>query len=156
MKKMASTLDMVKTFRIVGVILLVLSAGLTGCAERKHVMRYGVESLSPDRRPFWPTPPDKPRYSYAGQLIGWENFPVVKDDKQELGEQALIWLTGLDDATGLGRREDEIKGLQRPQTGMVDEEGRIYVTDSGQGGWVGGSVSEDFIAGPGGDESRER
>lgn len=95
-------------------------------------MRYGVENIPSEQRRYWPPAPEKPRYSYAGQLIGWENFPVVRDSKREMGEQALIWLVGLDPETGLGRRLDTNKGLQRPQTGVVDEEGRIYVTDSGQ------------------------
>ncbi|MEO5349337.1 MAG: 6-bladed beta-propeller [Magnetococcus sp. YQC-3] len=119
--------------RTVGLLLLLIGvAALSGCSTPRHVMRYGVEGWRADQRPFWPTPPDKPRYSYAGLLIGWENFPVLEEDKRDRGKQALVWLTGLDPDTGLGMREDESKGLQRPQTGMVDEEGRILVTDSGQ------------------------
>ncbi|MBF0160982.1 MAG: 6-bladed beta-propeller [Magnetococcales bacterium] len=114
------------------VLLLALLVVLAGCAETRHVMRYGVEEWRAERRPFWPTPPERPRYSFAGQLIGWENFPIVEEDRQQKGKQVLTWLVGLDPETGLGRREDESKGLQRPQTGMVDAEGRILVTDSGQ------------------------
>ena len=126
-------MNVLRTLRSFGTGMLVITVGLAGCAEVKHVMRYGVEDTPSERRLYWPSAPERPRYSYGGQLIGWENFPVAKEDRgKKAGEQALIWLVGLDPETGLSKREDESKGLQRPQTGVVDELGRIYVTDSGQ------------------------
>lgn len=113
------------------IALLVIVTGLVGCAETKRIMRYGIEDMPSESRPHWPSLPEIPRYSYGGQLLGWENFPIVQKDKQEAGEQVLYWLAGLDPKTGLGYR-DPSRGLQRPQSGIVDLMGRIYVTDSGQ------------------------
>ena len=126
-------MDLFHMFRPLGIACLTLiMVGVAGCADVKRVMRYGVENMPSEQRPHWPSSPEKPRYAYSGQLIGWENFPVIQEKTREAGEQALIWLTGLDPETGLGHREDPKTGLQRPQTGVTDETGRIYVTDSGQ------------------------
>ena len=113
---------------------LALSAALlTGCggATVPLIMKYGVEHLQPDQRTVWPALPEVPRYEYAGQLTGWENFPSATDLQRKQAETAMRWIVGLDEKANFDDDEDK-QGLRRPQTGVVDADGRIYVTDVGQ------------------------
>ncbi|MBF0384036.1 MAG: 6-bladed beta-propeller [Magnetococcales bacterium] len=80
---------------------------------------------------MWPPLPEIPRYEYAGQLTGWENFPDASAEDRQRAEKAVRWLVGLDEESEFGDQEDKL-GLRRPQTGVTDEQGRIYVTDVGQ------------------------
>jgi DNA-binding beta-propeller fold protein YncE len=105
--------------------LLVL---LSACAEIPTEMRYfsaGTESYAEQ---YWPSPPERARYRYAGELIGEQNFGPSEQSEPGTAEKVFRWIVGLGE--GLGRRP---KVLIRPQTGMVDSAtGRIYVTDVGQ------------------------
>ena len=108
-------------------LLIMMSSllGLAGCAPVKYVMH-----LDPDFRTatantarVWPDAPDTPRYRYVGQLLGEENFVSEKADERNAGLKLLNWLVGL---VGIG---DERVTLRRPQSGTVDAQGRVYVTD---------------------------
>ena len=105
------------------IALLALLLLLSGCAEVKYTMH-----LDPDLKPnrttrVWPEAPEKPRYRYVGQLLGEDNLEADKATSANSGIKFLQWLVGL---TGREREKNE---LQRPQAGMTDEQGRIYVTD---------------------------
>lgn len=103
---------------LVGVCCILLTAG---CASTHTVLRYQVDA---DQAPVWPPPPDAPRYRYVGQLTGEEN--VQPDGEGKLvsaGTRFFKWLVGLTSA----KHTPVI--LQRPQGVMVDDAGRIYVTD---------------------------
>lgn len=115
-------------------LLLAAALLLSGCAETRYVMRLDpvAEAASSSASPsapqsaerVWPGPPETPRFRYAGQLIGEENFvPDESGDKRGIGEKFLRWLVGL-----IGNTEEKIE-LKRPQSGMVDGQGRVYVTD---------------------------
>jgi len=71
----------------------------------------------------WPRKPQVARFSYAGELTGEENFANAPGSEPGRTMRALRWLAGLS-----YRTRDPII-LQRPQGGVVDGEGRIYVTD---------------------------
>jgi DNA-binding beta-propeller fold protein YncE len=71
----------------------------------------------------WPSPPEAARYRFVGQLTGEENFRHGEGDKENAGVRFLRWVVGLT----TGKPIPNI--LQRPQSGMVDAAGRIYVTD---------------------------
>lgn len=105
--------------------LICVLIALTGCGETRTFLRYEATG----ERPVWPQAPETPRFRYLGQLTGEEN--VLKESS---GRWAKIWgwVTGL---VGAG---DERVGLQRPQSGVVDDaRGRVYVTDvSRQGVFV--------------------
>ncbi|MEO5378272.1 MAG: 6-bladed beta-propeller [Magnetococcus sp. DMHC-6] len=125
-------------------LFLFTSFALFGCTELRHRMIYGVEGLTLEQRPLWPALPDVPRYQYAGQLLGPENFQVVEESLPQGTEQAIWWVVGLDPEEEFKRRNP--KGLQRPQSGVVDESGRIYVTDvSHQGVLVFDSVAGKLL-----------
>lgn len=111
-------------------LLLATGLLLTSCAETKYVMQLepaagpaAVQATQGGER-VWPSPPETPRFRYAGMLIGEENFvPDERGDKRSVSEKFLRWLVGL-----AGNNTPKIE-LRRPQTGMVDSDGRVYVTD---------------------------
>ncbi len=110
--------------KLAGLLMLAVLLNLSGCAEVKYTMH-----LDPDDRSgistakIWPPAPETPRYRYVGQLLGEENFVSEEANQRNAGMKLLYWLVGL---VGVG---DERITLKRPQSGVVDEQGRIYVTD---------------------------
>lgn len=97
---------------------------LPGCAQTKYQIQLDPDvhsSSSPAR--VWPTAPEKPRYRYVGQLLGQENFVADPVQQDHAGVKMLQWLVGL-----FGAGKEKIT-LKRPQSGVVDAQGRIYVTD---------------------------
>jgi sugar lactone lactonase YvrE len=96
---------------------------LAGCAAQgPATLHYGVEDAPEGRRLLWPAAPEVPRYLFAGQLLGESNFRRAESTGGLAG--ALRWLAGI--IAG----EAKPLELQRPQSGAVDEAGRIYVTDA--------------------------
>ena len=108
-----------------GVVLAV--ALMTGCAtSTEHgVLNFGINAASPEaKRLTWPPTVDNeiPRFVFAGELTGEENFRVPQEKKT--GTSAFLhWLAGLFDM------EEKPVVLQRPSSGVVGEDGRIFVTD---------------------------
>ena len=109
-------------------LVVVLAVALTaGCATntKPGVLNFGV-GVSPEaKRITWPPlgSGDVPRYVYAGELTGEENFR--EPEKKKTGVSAFLqWLAGLFDA------DAALVVLQRPQSGVTDEDGRIFVTDT--------------------------
>ncbi len=118
------------TCPVLGVILSALFVG--GCAQLPVQFSYHpFDDGTASGHLVWPDPPEKPRYRYYGQLTGEENF--VRTGEASLGvlERVFRWLVGL------GDYGDEPVILQRPQSGVVTDDGRILVTDvSRQGIYV--------------------
>lgn len=104
-------------------LLLVSLLLLTGCAETKYVMQLDPDDRTGRTAPIWPAAPETPRYRYVGQLLGEENFISEGANKRNAGIRLFYWLVGL-----VGMGEEKII-LKRPQSGTVDAQGRIYVTD---------------------------
>jgi len=104
-------------------LLAVVVIGLTACASGGPPARlnYGIGEAPEGRRVFWPPEPEIPRYLYAGQLTGEENF--VHDGDKGGVRSFFRWLVGL-----VGGEDAPII-LQRPQAVTGDAQGRIYVTD---------------------------
>ena len=97
---------------------------ILGCAAQEPaVLHYGVEDAPEGKRLMWPAEPEVPRYMYAGQLVGEANFRAAGTRAAEGFMGALRWIAGL--IAGEAKPVE----LQRPQSGAVDEAGRIYVTD---------------------------
>ncbi len=112
--------------RVLAVMMLSAGAGgLVSCASVPMEMRYFPEGEELTPR-VWPEPPELPRYRYAGELIGEVNFVTAQGYRAGRGERLVRWLVGLTDG------ERESRRLLRPQSGMVDERGRVYVTDAGR------------------------
>jgi DNA-binding beta-propeller fold protein YncE len=96
---------------------------LGGCADIKYTMQLDPEFRNNTPARVWPAAPEQARYRYVGQLWGEDN--LVPEDAANRGTAVKIfeWLVGLFDG-------DEPKTtLKRPQSGVVDAQGRIYVTD---------------------------
>jgi DNA-binding beta-propeller fold protein YncE len=106
--------------RFAFLVAIVLAAG---CATREPaVLHYGVQDAPEGKRLLWPPEPEVPRYLYAGQLVGEANFR--KPGEAGRGVRGFLrWIAGI--VAGEARPDE----LQRPQSGAVDEAGRIYVTD---------------------------
>ncbi|MEN8205576.1 MAG: 6-bladed beta-propeller [Pseudomonadota bacterium] len=107
--------------------LLYLSVLLTACAEVPYEMRYFPEKNDAGDSHLWPPLPEVPRYQFAGQLTGEQNFGPAERSEPGAGEKLFNWLVGL----GLGQQYTP-RVLVRPQAGMIDAAGRIYVTDVGR------------------------
>ncbi|MFQ5431332.1 MAG: 6-bladed beta-propeller [Nitrospinota bacterium] len=81
--------------------------------------RYGDSSKPPI---LWPGGVEKPRFRYAGQLTGEDNF--VKRGGKTVLKSVFHWIAG----AITGKRKPIL--LQRPQMGDVDEAlKRVYVSD---------------------------
>ena len=96
---------------------------LGGCAEVKYTMRLDPEDRATSVVKVWPAAPETPRYKYVGQLWGEDNLVAQDGNKENLGTRIFNWIVGLFDGT------EEKVTLKRPQSGTVDAQGRIYVTD---------------------------
>jgi len=112
--------------RLLASALLALAMMLAGCAETHKVLTLNSQSQSAERK-VWPAIPDEPRYRYVGELTGEENFKPIDIVDRSTATKFFEWLVGLSGFI------DAPIVLQRPQSGMVDHEGRIYVTDISRG-----------------------
>ena len=101
---------------------LVTMLMLNGCGTAPIAI-FKLEADVDSTRWVWPPPPETPRFRLVGQMTGEENFFKENADKELWIIRALKWVVGL----GSGPIEPRI--LQRPQSGAVDNAGRIYVTD---------------------------
>lgn len=110
--------------RAAWLVLLGALVLLSGCAELKYTMRLDPAQEQAGTARMWPDGPDKRRFRYAGQLIGEDNFVSDAADARNSGMSFLHWLVGL-----VGSGADKV-ALSRPQSGMADAQGRIYVTDT--------------------------
>ena len=117
----------------------IVAVVLSGCASSKMpaVLDFGGVGSSVNaqgkreiKEVMWPSisSGEQPRYQYAGELYGEENFLLPYGAKKTIGQSitsAFRWLVGL--VVG----EAEPVTLQRPQSGVVDLVGqRILITDT--------------------------
>lgn len=103
--------------------ILCLCAALGACADMpRGTLHFGMEDAPEGKKIFWPPQPEVPRYFYAGQLTGEQNFKREGEDSGARG--FLRWLAGI----GSGDIPPTV--LQRPLSGVVDARGRILVTDT--------------------------
>jgi len=100
---------------------------LAGCADNHLVMNLHSPDPNTSAK-VWPTAPETPRYRYVGELTGEDNFQPDNWANRSTASKIIDWIVGLSNFV-----EDPIV-LKRPQSGTVDAEGNIYVTDVGRGG----------------------
>ena len=117
----------VKINRIVfGLLPGIFFIGLLSCAQVPVQMSYFIDDTLQQSAPLWPDLPEVPRYRYAGQLLGDDNFSEADSHEPGMFEKTLKWIAGLTDTADKGNF------LVRPQSGMVSAS-RTYVTDVGRG-----------------------
>ncbi len=92
---------------------------LAGCASSPATLNLDLQGAEGH---LWPSPPEVARYQYIGQLTGEENF-VKENNDGAMGRRLFDWMVGI--VAG----ETLPVVLQRPQSGAVDRDGRLYVTD---------------------------
>lgn len=104
------------------VILLCLVLG--GCASEPLVMRFDPGQVSTGKKLYFPplTDEEVPRYVYIGELTGENNFVEREGKEKSRIVEVLKWIAGMFEVA------DPVV-LQRPQSGVVDQNGRILVTD---------------------------
>lgn len=96
---------------------------LAGCAGEPLVMRLEATATEAGRMFPPPETQEVPRYRYLGQLVGQSNFRPAEGSRRSGARQLVALITGLDEAP------EQPRVLQRPQSGVVDEAGRVLVTD---------------------------
>ncbi len=96
---------------------------LGGCADVQYTLHLNPDYLSTAAEKQWPAAPEQARFGYVGQLLGEDNLVSEDANKRNLGVKLLHWLVGLFDGA------EEKVTLKRPQSGTVDAQGRVYVTD---------------------------
>jgi DNA-binding beta-propeller fold protein YncE len=104
-------------------LLVIATAVMSGCGETHYLLRYD----KPEKEMVWPSLPDKPRFSFVGQLTGEDNLTAV--DNGGAGAAIGHFFKAL---VGLGDESDRVRSLLRPQSGTVDALGRVIVTDAGR------------------------
>ncbi|WP_246264339.1 6-bladed beta-propeller [Aromatoleum toluvorans] len=103
-------------------LILALAISMAGCATQSTPARlhYGLLDAPEGKRLMWPAEPEVPRYQFAGQLTGEENF--VREGESKGVGRFFAWVVGL-------MEEEKPNVLQRPQAVAVDERERIFVSD---------------------------
>jgi DNA-binding beta-propeller fold protein YncE len=96
---------------------------LGGCAEVKYTLHLNPDYRSNAAEKYWPAAPEQARYGYVGQLLGEDNLTSEGANQRNIGVKLFHWLVGLFDGA-----QDKVT-LKRPQSGAVDAQGRILVTD---------------------------
>ena len=122
---MRFAVSLAPTMRAFSAVCLV-GLTLTGCATAPKEFRMDAAAVPQQEQMLWPQPPEVPRFRYLGQLLGEQNFKPKAEESSGI-RSALRWLAGL-----LAGDQAPVE-LQRPQAGVVDAAGRIYVTDPGRG-----------------------
>ena len=110
-------------------LAFLLTMLLAGCAStEKAVLRLNLSPTAETKRILYPPVSDAevPRYVYVGELVGEQNF-VVPESKEK-----NYFIAVLKVLAGWLENENPVV-LQRPQSGVVDEDGRILVTDVSKG-----------------------
>ena len=111
--------------KVFAIIVTFATIGLAGCAAAPVEMHYFPDGESPDAL-VWPGPPEVARLSYAGELIGEINFRNIEGTEDGAALKVLRWIAGI------AGSNDKARELIRPQSGMVDADGRILITDAGR------------------------
>lgn len=105
-------------------LLLLVAALVAGCASEPLVMRFDPGRTAAGQKIYFPPLSDEavPRYVYVGELIGEQNFVEREGKEKNRVVEFLKWVAGMFE-------NPEPVVLQRPQSGVVDQNGRILVTD---------------------------
>jgi len=101
---------------------------LSGCASQPQTLEFVMPDrslLTPGDNLVWPAPPDVPRYLYLGDLTGENNLKNDASQSSNMMTRAFNWLLGI---SGVEAHIPVV--LQRPQSGITDTKGRIYVADN--------------------------
>lgn len=108
--------------RLLLALLFVILLG--GCASEPLVMRFDPGQVTTGKKLYFPPLSDEevPRYIYIGELTGERNFVEREGKEKSRIIGVLKWIAGMFELA------DPIV-LQRPQSGVVDQNGRILVTD---------------------------
>ena len=128
-------------------VAIILIVGLlSACASTEYKINYEVD---PQTARIWPAPPEIPRFRYVGELTGEQNVKAIEESKS-FGTKIADFFKAL---VGIRGPNPQPIVLQRPQTGCIDSNGRILVTDVSRHGVMvfdmkAGTLSEWLYATP--------
>ena len=112
---------------------LATTAGLIVCLLNactalpdKLMFNMPTGSLEPGNQQVWPRPPQIPRYLYLGDIRGESSHVQVSKNKTSTLSRFFSALVGLENES------IPLISLVRPQHGVADGKGRIYVADPGR------------------------
>ncbi len=111
-------------FNVLTLLMLVL---LSSCANMPEKLMFSMpmSDISNVNR-VWPQLPQTPRFLYIGDLLGESNQVKDSSINRSMLSRFFAVLVGLD------YQQDAKIDLLRPQQGVVDSDGRIYVVDRGR------------------------
>lgn len=112
---------------LVAALAMVCLAGCSGMRD-KPMFTMGLDATVDTRRLMFPPPAEGevPRYVFLGELRGETNVVAPEEWGKGL-KNSVFWL--LDIIAG----PEAPKVLDRPQSGTVDNKGRVFVSDIGRG-----------------------
>jgi DNA-binding beta-propeller fold protein YncE len=113
----------VSRFSLISIAILVLS-NCSAVAIKYPFQMPAIDSSNPDNR-VWPAPPEVPRYAFIGHLYG-ESDTTKVDQNESLMSRFFAALVGLDE------EKNSLINLMQPQQVSTDNNGRIYVADTGR------------------------
>lgn len=126
--------------RILGVT--VLTGILNACVTTPEKFEFTMPSNNSTAvAPIvWPEPPEEAHYQYIGDLRGESNKLKSSKDKKSPFQRFFAGLVGMDS------EYIPLLDVLRPQQGVVDKNGRIYVTDPGlQAVFVFDEITGEFF-----------
>lgn len=110
------------------IICLFAITVLISCADLPKEFSFDSNTIDPENKgKTWPNTVEERRFSYHGELIGESNFSVESGARQNTGVRFLKWIAGLSNDP-----DKHPLTLLRPQGGVVDSDGRIFVSDIGR------------------------
>ncbi|MEH6616299.1 MAG: 6-bladed beta-propeller [Porticoccus sp.] len=113
----------IRTNSMLPVGLVFITLVLVGCVSTPKTMHFEMPEQTAEFTVVWPPEPEVARYAYIGDITGEQNL-ITKADEARSGFSKFLSLL-----VGLGGNRDVPQVLQRPQSGVTLDNGRIYVTD---------------------------
>ena len=100
---------------------------LTGCSvgSNKHLFQMPKLNADFQNTLLWPAPPEVPRYAFIGHIYGESNGAVVDKNRSTMSS-FFAALAGIDE------NPEPLINLVQPQQITSDNNGRIYVADTGR------------------------
>jgi len=108
--------------KLLWILSLMAVLFLTGCASSQYRFDYQEQEFDA----VWPKAPDTPRMRYLGVISGEDNFKKI-EGSEGFFRKGISW------AGSLLFGAETPRLLDRPQSGVVDEQGeKLFVTDIGK------------------------
>ncbi len=109
-----------------GTLMLCVLVLLHGCASPNYTIHSGIEQTPDANLPSWPANAEISRYQFAGVYYGEQNLKIIEEDNHK-----SFLKKALEIIAGAFESPPQPHQMQAPQGGVVDDNGVIYVVDTG-------------------------